>query len=101
MGWIGGATSPHAKAGRLPSGVDGREASANRRRRRRRSVGEVATTFAGAASATEIISVAGTAVVTLRLSSRPMRQPRLVRGVVGRRSCVRSYLAATLFTPLA
>jgi hypothetical protein len=32
--------------------------------------------FAGATAATEIISVAGSAAVTLRLSSRPMRQPR-------------------------
>src|SRR5205823_3746195 len=96
MDWIGVATSPRAKASRLPSGVGGREPSANRRRGRRRYVGRVAMTLAGAASTTEIISVAGTAAVMLRLSSRPMRQPRLGRGVVGRRSRAGSYLAETL-----
>jgi len=97
MGRIGVATSPSGKPGRLPSGVGGREASANRRRKRRRYVGAVATTVAGAASATEVISVAGTAAVTLRLAPRPMGQPRLGRGVVGRRSRAGSYLAGTLF----
>jgi len=70
------ATSPHAQAGRLPSGVDGREQSANRRRKQCRSVGAVATTVAGAASTTEVISVVGTASVTSRLAPRPMGQPR-------------------------
>jgi hypothetical protein len=52
--------------------------------------------FAGATATTVVISVAGPAVVTLRLLPRPMGQPRLVRGVVGRRSRSRSYLAGTL-----
>ena len=43
------ATSPRAKAGRLPSGVGGREPSANRRRGRCRYVGGIATILAGAA----------------------------------------------------
>ena len=38
-------------------------------------------TFAGATAATEVISVAGSAAVTPRLSSRPMRQPRPVKEV--------------------
>jgi hypothetical protein len=38
-------------------------------------------TLAGAAPATEITSVAGSAVVTPRLSSRPMRRPRPVKEV--------------------
>src|SRR5437868_3676198 len=93
------ATSLHAKAGRLPSGVDGREPSANRRRGQSRSVGGIATIRAGAAPATAIpiISVAGTVVVTSRLTPSPRGQPRPVRGVVGRRSRARSYLAGTLF----
>jgi hypothetical protein len=53
------ATLLRAKAGRLPSGVSGREPSANRRSKQSRTVGEVAMTSAGAACATEIISVAG------------------------------------------
>ena len=52
MGRIGVVTLPYSKGCRLPSGVDGREQSANRRSKRRRYVGEVATTFAGAACAT-------------------------------------------------
>ena len=87
----------HAKAGPLPSGVGGREPSANRRSKRSRTVGEVATTSAGAACATEVNSVAGTVAVTLRLTPRPMGQPRPVRGVVGRRSRAGSYLAGTSF----
>src|SRR5215468_1725608 len=81
MGRIGVATSPHPKGGRLPRGVGGREPSANRRRGRRRSVGAAVMAVAGAAPATEIISVAGTAAVTLRLAPRPMGQPRPVREV--------------------
>jgi hypothetical protein len=53
------ATSLHAKAGRLPSGVGGREPSANRRSKQSRTVGEVAMTSAGAACTTEVNSVAG------------------------------------------
>ena len=53
-------------------------------------------TSAGAASTTEVNSVAGSAAVTLRLTPRPMGQPRSVRGVVGRRSRAGSYLAGTL-----
>jgi hypothetical protein len=71
------ATSPHAKAGRLPSGVGGREPTANRRRLSCRTVGEVARNFAGATAATEVISVAGSAVGTPRLAPSPMRQPRV------------------------
>jgi hypothetical protein len=92
------ATSLHAKAGRLPSGVDGRDPSANRRRGQSRSVGGIATIHAGAAPATAtLISVAGTGTVTSRLTPSPMGQPRLVRGVVGRWNRARSYLAGTLF----
>ena len=87
----------HAKAGPLPSGVGGREPSANRRSKQSRTVGEVATTSAGAACTTEVNSVAGPVAVTLRLTPRPMGQPRPVRGVVGQRSCARSYLAGALF----
>jgi hypothetical protein len=67
------ATSLPAKAGRLPSGVDGREPSANRRRGQSRSVGGIAMILAGAAPATAtFISVAGTAAVTSRLTPSPM-----------------------------
>src|SRR5262249_43307785 len=76
MGRIGLATLPHPKGGRLPAGVGGRERSANRRRGRRRSVGAVVMTVAGAAPATEVMSVAGTGVVTLRWTPRPMGPPR-------------------------
>src|SRR4051794_33471364 len=68
------ATSLHAKAGRLPSGVSGCEPSVNRRSKQSRPVGEVAMTSAGAACA--VNSVAGPVVVTLRLTPRPMGQPR-------------------------
>src|SRR5260221_10081771 len=71
MGRIGVETSPHPKGGRLPRGVGGCEPSANRRRGRRRNVGAVVTTVAGAASATEDLSVAGTVVVMSRLARRP------------------------------
>src|SRR5215471_14253964 len=87
---------PYPKGGRLPRGVGGREPSANRRRGRRRTVGAVVTAAAGAASATEVTSVAGTAVVTLRWTPRPTGPPRPVRGVVGRRSRTGSNLAGTL-----
>src|SRR4051794_2194136 len=62
----GVALSPHPKGGRLPRGVGGREPSANRRRGRCRTVGGIATVLAGAAPATEVIAVAGSAVVTPR-----------------------------------
>ena len=63
------ARSLHAKAGRLPSGVDGRDPSADRRRGQSRSVGGIAMIHAGAAPATAtFISVAGTAAVTTRLA---------------------------------
>jgi hypothetical protein len=67
MGRIGVVTSPRTKGGRLPRGVGGCEPSANRHRGRRRYDGAVVTTVAGAASATEDISVAGSAVVMSRL----------------------------------
>src|SRR5262249_25667155 len=54
MGRIGVATSPHPKGGRLPSGVGGREASANWRSEQSRTVGAVVTTVAGAARTTEV-----------------------------------------------
>ena len=80
------ATLPPTQVGRLPRGVGGREASANRRRGPSRSVGAVVMAVAGAAPATVILSVAGSVVVTPRLTSRPMGQPRCVRGGGGRRS---------------
>ena len=73
------ATSLHAKAGRLPSGVSGRKPSVNRRSKQSRTVGEVAMTSAGAACATEVNSVAGPVAVTLRLTPRPTGQPRSER----------------------
>ena len=77
------ATSLPAKAGRLPSGVDGRDPSANRRRGQSRPVGGIATIHAGAAPATAtLISVAGTGAVTSRLTPGPMGQPRLVTGAL-------------------
>src|SRR5215831_2188800 len=82
VGRIGVATLPHPKGGRLPRGVGGRGASANRRRGRRRTVGAVVTAAVGAASATEVPSVAGTAAVTPRWTPRPTGPPRPVRGVV-------------------
>ena len=88
---------PTRKRADFPRGVGGREPSANRRRKQSRNVGGVATALAGAASATEVISVAGSAAVTLRLTPRPMGQPRPGRGVVGRRSRAGSYLAGALF----
>jgi hypothetical protein len=91
-GRIGVATSPHAKAGRLPSGVGGCERSANRRSRQCRCRWG-RNGLAGAACATEVLSVAGTGQVMPRL---PRGQPRAVRGVVGRRSRAGSYLAGTL-----
>src|SRR5437016_3695464 len=82
-GRIGVATSPHAPAGRLPSGVGGREPSAHRRSEPSRTVGAVVKAFAGAARATDDISVVGTAVVTSRLTPRPRGPPRAdPRGVV-------------------
>jgi hypothetical protein len=77
MGRIGVATSPCPKGGRLPSGIGGRKPSANRRRGRRRYVGGIETVLACVAPATEVISVAGSAVVTPRLAPRPMGQPRV------------------------
>src|SRR5437764_7707272 len=77
------ATSLHVKAGRLPSGADGRDPSADRRRGQSRSVGGIATIHAGAAPATAtLISVAGTGTVTSRLTPSPMGQPRLVKGTL-------------------
>jgi hypothetical protein len=92
----GAATSPPTKVGRLPRGVGGREASANRRRGQSRTVGAAAMAVAGAAPATAVNSVAGPAVVTPRWTPRPMGQPRPARGVVGRRSRAGSYRAGTL-----
>jgi hypothetical protein len=89
------ATSPPTKVGRLPRGVGGRETSANRRSGPSRSVSAVARTVAGAARATVILSVAGSAVVTPRLTP-PMGQPRCVRGGVGRRSRLARNSAAAL-----
>src|SRR4051794_5293615 len=67
------ATSLHAKTGRLPSGVDGRDPSADRRGGQSRPVGGIATIHAGAAPATAtLISVAGTGPVTSRLTPSPM-----------------------------
>src|SRR4051812_14495055 len=88
------ATSLHAKAGRLPSGVSGREPSVNRRSKRSRTVGEVAMTSAGAACATEVNSVAGPVAVTLRLTPRPMGQPR-----PGRKRCLMLELHASKWRP--
>src|SRR3954471_2388955 len=88
------ATSLHAKAGRLPPGVDGRKPSANRRRGQSRSVGGIATILAGAAPATAFTSVAGSAAITSRLVPRPLgatasrkgcRGPAEPRPVVPRR----------------
>jgi hypothetical protein len=75
---------PHPKGRRLPPGVGGREPSANRRRLGCRDVGGVATTSAGAPAATEVLSVAGTAVVTPRSAPRPMGRPRASRRRVAR-----------------
>ena len=80
----------HAKAGPLPSGVGGREPSANRRSKQSRTVGEVATTSAGAACTTEVNSVAGPVAITLRLTPRPMGQPRS-----GRKRCLMLELYAS------
>jgi hypothetical protein len=84
----------HAKAGPLPSGVGGREPSANRRSKQSRTVGEVATTSAGAACTTEVNSVAGPVAVTLRLTPRPMGQPRS-----GRKRCLMLELHASKWRP--
>ena len=69
MGRIGIATSPRAKASRLPQGVSGREPSANWRRGQSRSVGGIAMILAGAAPAN---LVAGTAAVAPRSVPSPM-----------------------------
>src|SRR5262245_53340463 len=84
MGRIGVATSPHPKGGRLPRGVGGREPSANRRRGHSRTVGAVVTAAAGAASATEVTSVAGTAAVTPRWS------PKTNGATASRKGCRRT-----------
>src|SRR3954467_15943780 len=77
------ARSLPAKAGRLPSGVDGRDPSANRPGGQSRSVGGIAMIRAGAAPApARSISVAGTGAVTSRLTPSPMGQPRLVTGTL-------------------
>ena len=91
------ATSLPAKAGRLPSGVDGREPSANRRRGQSRYVGRIATILAGAAPATVIISVAGTAAVTSRPVPSPMGSAASRKGCRGPVEPTRSYPAGTLF----
>src|SRR3954453_16459558 len=88
------ATSLHAKAGRLPSGVSERKPSVNRRSKQSRTVGEVARTSAGAACATEVNSVAGPVAVTLRLTPRPMGQPRS-----GRKRCLMLELHASKWRP--
>jgi hypothetical protein len=49
------ARSLHAKAGRLPPGVDGREPTANRHRGQSRSVGRIAMVLTGAAPATDFL----------------------------------------------
>jgi hypothetical protein len=77
IGRIGVATSPHGKPGPLPSGVGGREPSANRRRQQCRYVGGIARILAGAAAATVGNSVTGSAVVTSRETPRPMGRPRI------------------------
>src|SRR6516162_7593809 len=77
-----------AKAGPLPSGVGGREPSANRRSKQSRTVGEVAMTSAGAACTTEVNSVAGPVAITPRLT--PMGQPRS-----GRKRCLMLELYAS------
>jgi len=79
VGRIGVATLPPAQACRLPSGTGGREPSANRRRGQSRHVGAAVTVVAGAAPATAGNSVAGTAVVTSRLTPRPRGQPRAAK----------------------
>ena len=76
------ARSLHAKAGRLPSGVGGREPSANRRSKQSRTVGGVAMALAGAACATEVNSVAGTVAVTLRLSPKSNGGDRVPKGAL-------------------
>ena len=92
------ATSLHAKAGRLPSGVDGCDPSANRRRGQSRSVGGIARIPAGAAPATD----------SLHLGSRPCRSndqvdPKSNGAAASRKGCrgpvepTRSYPAGTLF----
>src|SRR3954447_23650685 len=90
------ATSLHAKAGRLPSGVSGRKPSVNRRSKQSRTVGEVAMTSAGAACATAVNSVAGPVAVTLRLTPRPMGQPRS-----GRKRCLMLELHASKWRPFS
>ena len=81
-GRLGVGTSPRPQGSRRPSGVGVREPSANRRRKQGSSVGATATVVAGAASATVGNSVAGSAAVTLRLTPRPMGQPRAVTGAL-------------------
>ena len=81
MGRIGVVTSPHAKAGRLPCGVGGREASVNRRRRCAEKSAGSQWLLLVLQPPPKFISVAGSAVVTPRLTSRPMRQPRPVEEV--------------------
>jgi hypothetical protein len=83
IGRIGVATLPPGKPGRLPSGVGGRERATNRRRKQSRTVGAAVRAVAGAASATDVISVAGTAVVPSRSSPRPMGRPRACSRCVG------------------
>ena len=81
-GRIGVETSPRAKASPLPPGVGGREPAANRLGGQCRYDSDGNVRRCGPRRS----SVTGPVVVPSRLTPRPMGRPRLVRGVVGRRS---------------
>src|SRR5215468_6130284 len=97
MGRIGvepKATSPHPKGGRLPSGVGGREPSANRRRPRCRTVGGGVTPLCRCCGrhrnhlGSRLCRSNAQVVLTSKEATASCR-----RGVVGRRSRAGSYLA--------
>src|SRR5260370_39821265 len=81
MGRIGVATGPHPKGGRLPSGVGGREPSANRRRLGCRYVRGGATAPVGAPTPPEGDSVPGPPARNLQSAPRPKGPPRAAKGV--------------------
>jgi len=72
MGGIGVATSPHGKPGQLPSGVDARERTANRRQAASQICRRDCNGPCWCGGHHRVLSGAGTVVVMSRWASRPV-----------------------------